>query len=144
MVARKILVAGTMAGVLLFAGAALAEVNMQDGQWEMSIKVDMPGMPPNMPASKFTQCLTKKDVVPVKKEPSENCKMVKNSISGNTVTWVMECRNKDGGTTESAGSVTYKGAGFDGGVKTVITNAQGKKMEMKSLLSGRRVGECSK
>jgi len=63
------------AGIMLplfLAGLALAEPNMEDGMWEITMKMDMPGMSMEMPPVTFNQCLTKKDLVPQKKEKNED------------------------------------------------------------------------
>ncbi len=123
------------------AGLAFAEPNMQEGMWEISMKTEMPGMKMDMPPMKFSQCLTKKDLVPQKKEKNEDCKMIDTRIDGNTVTWVMQCRMKDG-TMDSTGKITYKGNGFDGVMKAVMNTKDTGKMEITQHMSGRRVGDC--
>lgn len=126
----------------LFLGSiAYAEPNMQEGMWEITSKTEMPGMPMEMPPMKFNQCLTKKDIVPQKKEKNEDCKMVSTNVDGNTVTWVMQCRMKDG-TMDSTGKITYKGNGFDGVVKAVMNTKDTGKMEVTQQMSGRRIGDC--
>ena len=77
-------------------------------------KVEMKGMPMEMPAVKTTMCLNSKDTVPQKPEKNQDCKMISNKIEGSTVTWVMQCRDKKGNTIDSSGSITYKVASFDG------------------------------
>lgn len=126
---------------LFVAGFAFAEPNMQDGMWEITMKTDMPGMPMEMPPMKFSQCLTKKDMVPQKKEKNEDCKLVSTKVEGNTVTWVVQCRMKDG-TMDGTGKVTYKGNGFDGVMKMVMNTKDTGKMEMTQHMSGRRTGDC--
>ncbi len=46
------------------------------------------GLPFPMPPvpMTYTQCFTKKDMVPQKKEKDQDCKTIKNEIAGNTVT----------------------------------------------------------
>jgi hypothetical protein len=135
----------TMAASIIFSlvlgGVAFADPNMQEGMWEITMKTEMPGMPMEMPPMKFNQCLTKKDMVPQKKEKNEDCKMVNTKVDGNTVTWVMQCRMKDG-TMDSAGKITYKGDGFDGVVTAVMNTRDAGKMEFTQHMSGRRTGDC--
>ncbi len=135
----------TLAATLLFsfilAGHSFAEMNMKDGMWEISMKTEMPGMPAAMPPVKFTQCLTKKDLVPQRKEKNENCKLLNTKIDGSTVTWAVQCQTKDG-TIDGTGKITYTGGGFDGVTKMVMNTKDHGKMEMTSNMSGRRIGEC--
>ena len=100
---------------LVLATFAPAEPNMQEGMWEIKGEIKMEGLPFPMPPipMTFTQCLTKKDMVPQKKEKGQDCKTVKNEIVGNMVSWVMQCKDKNG-VTDSTGEITYKGNSFAG------------------------------
>ncbi len=137
----KIALAAALIFSLLLGGLAFGEPNMQDGMWEMTMKMEMPGMPMEMPPMKFNQCLTKKDLVPQKKEKNEDCKMISTKVDGNTVTWVAKCIVKDG-TMDSTGKITYKGSNFDGVIKAVMNTKDTGKMEITQHMSGRRIGDC--
>jgi hypothetical protein len=129
--------------IILWASAAAAGPNMQEGKWEITSKVEMKGMPMEMPAVKTSVCLNSKDVVPQKPEKNQDCKMISNKIEGSTVTWVMQCRDKNGDTIDSTGRITYKGASFDGAVEMDMSGKHGKQ-HMSQKMSGRRIGDCTK
>jgi hypothetical protein len=128
---------------VLITPFVFAEPNMKEGQWEISGEMKLEGMPVSMPAMpiKYTQCLTKKDIVPQKKEKDQDCKMISNKISGNTVTWVMQCKDKNG-MTESRGTVTYKGNSFDSTIRNVTTDSSGEKAVSTIRMTGKRTGDC--
>ncbi len=126
--------------VALWAGAAIAGPNMADGKWEITSKMEMEGMPMAMPPVKTTMCLTAKEAVPQKAPKNQDCKMISNKIEGNTVTWVMQCKDKHG-TVDSKGRITYKGTSFDGKVVMNMTNEKGSRT-MKQDMSGHRIGDC--
>ena len=121
-----------------FAGSGL---NMQEGKWEITTQMQMPGMPTNMPQMKNTQiqCLTKKDFVPQSSQPGQECKITDKKIVGSTVTWTMVCKNR-GGEMKGTGKATYKGNTFEGTMKMLMPQ-QGN-MEVTSQVSGRRIGNC--
>ena len=48
--------------VLATAVTALAQSPMRPGRWEVSMEMEMPGMPMKMPAMKTTQCVTPEQV----------------------------------------------------------------------------------
>jgi hypothetical protein len=125
----------------LLSGSALGAMNMEDGMWEITMKMEMPGMPTEMPPVTFSQCLTKKDSIPQKKDRNEDCKIVSSSVDGNTVTWVAQCRIKDG-TVDSTGKITYKGNGFDGVIKAVMNTKNTGTMEINQRMTGKRTGPC--
>jgi hypothetical protein len=128
---------------LVLATIAVAEPNMQEGMWEIKGEIKLEGLPFPMPPipMTFTQCLTKKDMVPQKKEKNQDCKTIKNETAGNTVTWVMQCKDKNG-VTDSTGKITYKGDSFDGTVHTVTKDTKGAKSESTMQMSGKRTGDC--
>ncbi|MBW1980621.1 MAG: DUF3617 family protein [Deltaproteobacteria bacterium] len=128
---------------LLFTTAALAGPNMRDGLWQITTKMEMPGMPGQMPPMTSRHCLTSEDIVPQKPEPGQQCKITSTRISGNTVSWVMQCSTNEG-TMTSNGEVTYKGDTFDGVIKTTMKQSSQAPMNMTMHISGRRVGDCSK
>ena len=127
---------------LLFVSLSFAEPDMRDGLWEITVKTDMPGMPMQMPAMTHTQCITKKDLIPQKPEKNQDCKIINSKTSGNTVSWTIQCRDKDGTTTESSGKVTYKKDKFDGTIDMTVNQPGQGKMKMTQHMSGKRIGEC--
>lgn len=134
-----------LAALLLCAGASFClagpEPNMQEGLWEITSSIEMPGMPAMAPM-KNTQCLTKKDLVPQSQEKSQDCKITQTGMSGNTVTWTMKCSG-EGGEVEGTGKITYSGDTFQGTMTMNIQNpGQGGKMQMTQHMTGHRIGNC--
>lgn len=119
-------------------GLAGAGPNMQEGQWEITTTVDMPGMPGAMPPMKHTQCITKNDLVPRPRsnQGNQDCTVTDMKTSGNTVTWAMTC--KGGGDMTGRGAITYSGDTFAG---TFTMQMQGG-MKMTQKMKGRRLGAC--
>lgn len=131
-----------LAAALLCCAFALpvwAEPNLQDGKWEITTQLQMPGLPFAPPPMKFTRCLTKKDAVPQQNEPQSNCRMISSDVQGDTVFWVMECKDQHG-TTRSNGQVTYHKDSFEGAVN--VTTSGKDAATMTSKMSGRRLGNC--
>ncbi len=126
----------------LFPGSIVRSIadsgpNMKDGLWEITIEMEMQGMPMKMPPMTHTQCITRKNAVPSASQPGQECKMTENHINGDTVTWQMECDTPEG-SAKAAGKITYAGDTFKGEIKMKM---QG--MEMLQHLDGKWVGECS-
>jgi hypothetical protein len=127
----------------LLLPSVYAEPNMQEGMWEIKGEIKLEGLPfpmPPVPLS-YAQCLTKKDMIPQKKEKNQDCKMISNKMVGDAVTWVMQCKDKNG-VTDSTGNLTYKGNSFTGTVHTVTTDAKGAKSQSTLQMSGKRIGDC--
>ena len=130
------------ASVLLFAVISISFAgsvpNMQEGMWEITSRMEMPGMPMQMPPMKHTQCLTKKDLVPQSSQPGQECKITHTKVTGNTVTWTMQCKGQ-GGDMKGTGKITYSGNSFKGTIKMTMAQSN---MEMTSHISGHRIGDC--
>ena len=136
MMGKQLGISIVVSALVLLSSPVMAGPNMKEGKWQISSKMEMPGMPMQIPPQTFSHCLTKKDMVPRQEKPDQSCKMVKNSVKGSTVSWLMECNTPQGPSTID-GKVTYKGDSFDGLIK--IRQAG---MEMTQRLSGKWVGQC--
>ncbi len=115
--------------------------HMQEGKWEITTKVEMPGMPADMPQQTFKhkECLTEDNYVPQGAKAGGSggeCEISDGSINGNTVSWTMQC-NTGQGVMNGEGSITYNGDTFEGTIKSVMSG-----MEMTNHLQGRRIGDC--
>ena len=118
-----------------FAGS---ELNMQEGKWEITTKVEMPGVPTNMPPNKHIQCLTKEVLVPMNSQQGQECKITQTKVVGNTVTWTIQC-NSTGEEMKGNGKITYSGSSLKGTIKMTMSQAN---MELISHISGSRIGDC--
>ena len=127
--------------ILLCAGATAhsAGVDMKEGEWETSSETSMTMGAMSMPSrtDKVTKCLTREDLVP-KTEKEKDCRMVKQKVVGNTVSWRMECKKSEG-----EGEITYSGTTYKGffNLKAV---EDGQTMTMKIKLAGKYLGPCPK
>jgi len=127
--------------ILLCAGATAhsAGVDMKEGEWEISAETSMTmgtmSMPPT--ASKSTYCLTREDPVP-KSEKDKECKIVKQKVTGNKVSWRMECKKAEG-----EGEITYRGSTYKGNFRMKMME-DGQTMTMNTKLAGKYLGPCPK
>jgi hypothetical protein len=134
------------AALLLAATLPLhAAPNVREGQWEMTMKMEMDGQPMPMPAQTVKYCVTKENLVPKaeRAEQSANCTKVEPKVSGDTVSWSAVCK-ESGQTIDSRGAITYKGDTFTGEINSTMTADGGQPMKMKQVMSGRRIGDCKK
>ena len=146
-VSRKLSFGLAILMALVFSLFAYAEVpDIQEGDWEYTMEMKIEGMPVPMPpvTTKFTQCLTKEDIIPKPVNKDDQCEMIEQKISGNMVAWKMRCKVKDGVTTYSEGEITYSGTSFDGTMKMKVTDEDGQTMNQTVKMTGRRIGDCKK
>lgn len=132
--------------VVLFLGLAslaAAAPDMKEGLWEITTtsKMEMPGMSMAMPPVKYTQCLTKSDFVPKKEEPGQECEKMSVNVSGNTVSWSIKCKSKEG-IIKGTGQITYKGNTYEGVMNMTFPDQGGGEGKMSSSMTGKWIGNC--
>ena len=114
-----------------------AGVDMKEGDWEISSETSMMmgamSMPPT--ADKSTYCLTREDLVPSK---DKECKIVNQKVTGNKVSWRMECKKAEG-----EGEITYQGSTYKGNFRMKMLE-DGQTMTMNMKLAGKYLGPCPK
>jgi hypothetical protein len=132
--------AALFCAVLLLPATVLAAGSpMQDGLWEISSTMSMPGMPYKIPPTKVTHCYTKEDLKDSQRtipKQEGDCKVTDMKSSGSRMTWKMVCTGKSAGKGE--GEIIYKGAtAYEGSMKM---ETQG--MVMTSNYKAKRIGAC--
>ncbi len=126
---------------LVWAAGAYAEI--KEGLWEITTKVEMKGVPMQMPATTVKQCITKDKAVPKSASEDYECKTKDYKVSGDTVTYSVECWGK-GGLMITEGKTTYKGNTFDGTSTTKIKAKDQPEIQMSNKISGKYIGPCKK
>lgn len=127
--------------LLLISQFAFSQEEIKEGEWEITIQMEMKGVDFQMPPTTVKQCIKKEKPFPMEfgKEKMPDCKILKHEIKGNTVSYEMEC--KDNGTkTYTKGNITYKGNSFEG--KTTIKMTGKEEMEMTQIMKGKYLGPC--
>jgi hypothetical protein len=137
--------------LVMAATAALAQPGMgqqtktfkiggPDELWDVTMKMEMPGMPMAMPAQTHQMCLKRdrkgEDAIP----RQDNCKVTDVRTVGNKVSFAMECTGRDAMT--GRGEITSTPTAYDGRMQMKSTR-RGEEMEMTQTFSGRKVGACT-
>ncbi|MEQ1897408.1 MAG: DUF3617 family protein [Vicinamibacterales bacterium] len=132
------LFAVTMGLGAILVTAVSAQGPMREGRWEITMQMQMPNMPVQMPAMKSAQCITKAQLegsskgLPTSPDGNNSCKVSDYKADGNKVTWNMACPDMTG-----TGAITFKADTYEGLMK--LTSKQG---DMSMKMSARRLGEC--
>jgi hypothetical protein len=119
--------------------SAWAEPNVKEGNWEITSTTEIKGLGAT-PPQKVNQCISQKDVIPMAAK-DDQCKVVTSNVSGDAVTWAIECRKPEG-TIEGQGEIIYKGETFDGLIRWTVSQPGQDKAEMTQKIQGRRIGAC--
>jgi hypothetical protein len=132
-----------VASALLAAGATATQAApvINPGLWEITTRMDMPGMPAGMGQRTSQICYRPNDVQDAARTvpKDRNCEVKDYTLSGSTASWRMECR----GETQMSGNgtFTYSGNTYRGATKFSMKQG-GQTMNMTQTYSARRIGDC--
>lgn len=131
---------------MMAAHAAYAE-DVLPGLWELTLETSVSAIPGfAMPPTTIRQCLTEQDAQDpsgvlggVANPGATDCTFSEKNYSGHTLHFRMQCAGTLGMQTQ--GDVTYSATTIEGDLVT-SANLQGEAAELRSRISGRRIGEC--
>jgi hypothetical protein len=135
----------TIASLLTLSTAHLAMagngVPIEPGLWEVSTTMTSP-MSPQPRVQTQQECIKNSQVSPKDIVPNDDgeCSMSETSVSGNTLSWSMQC-NTPGGTINGHGSFESKGDSGSGNMKMNMA-IEGQSFSMEMVWKGHRVGSC--
>ena len=123
------------------SGLALAAPVIQPGLWEITARMEMPGMPAGAGQHTSQICYRPGDVQDAAKTvpTDKNCEVKDYKLSGNTASWRMECRGETQMT--GTGTFTYAGSSYSGTTKFTMKQG-GRTMNMSQSYSAKRIGDC--
>jgi hypothetical protein len=127
-------------GLLALASTAAlaADKPMKPGQYDYTVKMEMPGMPFQMPPQNFQRCVTQADVDKGKQydnqsDRNSDCEIKNLKQSAGKVSFDLACKDGTTGHAEYSGTETTMSG------KTVM-NREGTAMTM--AMTAKRVGDC--
>lgn len=115
-------------------------LDFEPGKYEITAKIDMPGMPVPIPPQTIVQCMTDQDPIPNATPENQDCKIIDLKQTKTTVSWEMECIQQ-GQKMTSTGNMTYNGVTFEGTIKAKI-GANAGNMIMTTIVTGKRISDC--
>ncbi len=134
------------AAAMFAVSSHAAMPNMKEGLWEITVKMEVPGMPANVPPQAVKQCITQKDLQDPRKtmpggDPKDNrCQVTDHKIQGNTATWKMACKGPE--EMSGSGTMTYGGTSYTG-TNTMTMKQGGQVRTMNMQYSGKHIGPCT-
>jgi len=113
----------------------------KDELWDVTIKMEMAGMPFAMPAQTNRVCVEKgNDAGLVPKSKDDNCQVTDQKRSGNKFSFRVACTGKNPMT--GAGEFTYSTDSYDGRMQMKGTS-DGQSFDMTQTVAGKKVGNCT-
>ncbi len=136
---KTAIICGMMLSMFLLVSTSWA-LDFVPGQYEITSKVEMPGMPSSLPPQTVIQCMTKQEPVHTENVANQGCKVKNLTTKGDTISWEMECEQQ-GQKMKTTGQITYSGNTFQGTIKTSL-GPQAGNMTITTVISGKRIGDC--
>lgn len=117
----------------------LAADGIREGMWEITTKMEMPGMPMEMPPTTIKHCYTKEEVKDQKNmiNRDKNCTIIDFKKSGNKVSWKTKCTGKNAGMF--SGETVFSGDSYES-VMTMQLDAN--KSHSAMNMKGKKIGDC--
>lgn len=154
---KALRLAAVAAALAAFCSAASANPfdafkgKIKEGMYDYKMEMDMgsiPGMPPGMSKQTFNvqNCVTAEDINKggfgrgKDAKPPESCEVRDFKMSGNTATYIMECKKPQ---MKADNKVTLTGDGFDMDMKLAM-NEGGQVMNVNQKVKARHIGPCKK
>jgi hypothetical protein len=122
----------------------------RDGNWKVTMEMDLPGVPQKPPPITFTQCVTKEDaadpakLVPLTgrgEAPTMDCQVSDQKLNGAKVSWRARCEGLNPMT--GTGEFVYSADRYVGTMK-VRTSRDGQPLTITMKYSAKRLGDCVK
>lgn len=109
----------------------------KDELWDVTSKMEMPGMPMAMPAQTSRVCVERgNEAIP----KQENCTVLEAKTVGSKVAYRMHCKDRNSDYIATGESTTSGGA-YEGKMR-MAGKMEGQQMDMAMSYSGRRAGNC--
>jgi hypothetical protein len=143
----RILILAILAAALHADRAHAATLDIREGLWEITVKMEMTGMPAGVPAQALQRCLTRKDVddprnlTPAAGGSAERCQFSDYTLQGNTATWSWTCAGE--GAMTGSSTITFSQTSYRGTSRMAMKHT-GPVKSMVMHYTGRRLGDCAK
>jgi len=113
------------------------------GEWQITAKTEMTGMPMQMPAQTVTYsvCMTPDRPVPTGPDQQKECKLLDVKAEGDAVSWAIECNGAQG-QMKGSGKIVYQGDSLAGDQTMTVSAAQGMSLKIVMHMTGKHVGPC--
>jgi hypothetical protein len=132
-----------LAAMLLAMQSATANdtVTITPGLWESTVTIESSFMPA-MPPQTTQECVQKStyDIRNMLRDQGE-CRITETSLSGAALRWKMSCRTAGGPQANGQGEVVSHGDRIEGNM-TMDMSMQGQSITLKTIWTGKRIGDC--
>ena len=127
--------------LLLLLSCHAFAVDIVEGEWELTVKYTVSGMPVNNPAEHYRECFTQEDPIPTSYLNAHSCQILEQNTRYRTVSFRLNCETEHGPVINE-GKIHFTPMKISGDSKIDLGDVAGKTTVMRYKFTGRRLGDC--
>ena len=124
----------------LCSNASALEISA--GEWELTVKQNVSGMPVGVPTQKYRECFSDEDPIPTSFLKARQCDVIEQRVRHRTVYYKINCFTENGSIINK-GKIRFSSFKISGTSKTDLGEVAGRPTILGYKFTGRRIGECS-
>lgn len=129
-------------GVLvLLSTSQVVALDVVEGEWELTVRHTVSGMPIANPPVHYRECFTERDPIPTSFLEAKNCDVIDQHSRGRTLYYRLSCFTEHGSIINE-GQIRFGSFKISGKSKSDLGDVAGKNTVLRYKFTGRRLGEC--
>ena len=130
----------TVVLMFLLSSHVLA-VDLVEGEWELTVKHTMSGIPVSNPDEHYRECFTQDDPIPTSYLNASSCQILEQRSVHRTVYFKLNC-DTEHGPVINEGKIHFTSMKITGESKIDLGEVAGRNSVLLYKFTGRRLGEC--
>ena len=126
---------------LMLLTSSVAAVDIVEGEWELTVKYTMSGMPISNPVEHYRECFSQEDPIPTSFLNARNCQIIDQHIRYRTVYYRLNCFTEHGSIINE-GKIHFSAMKIYGDAKSDLGEVAGRNSVLRYKFTGRRLGDC--
>jgi hypothetical protein len=127
--------------ICLLTSITAYAIEFKEGEWEITVKQGVKGMPTGMGVTTWRECLTQSKPIPTVYLQARNCDVLEQHAVYKTLRYKLSCF-ADQGSFTSDGKIHFDAVKLNGDSKSDFGEVAGKNMLVRYKFQGRWIGEC--
>jgi hypothetical protein len=127
--------------VYMLSSITAYALDFKEGEWELTVKQGVKGMPSGMGAMTWRECLTQSRPIPTVYLQARSCDVLDQHVVYRTLRYKLSCYTEHGSLTNE-GKIHFGGLKFTGDSKSDVGDVAGKNILVRYKFEGRRIGDC--
>lgn len=127
--------------VYLLTTMTACAFEFREGEWELTVRQGVKGMPTGMGVMTWRECLTQSKPIPTMYLQARSCDVLEQHAVYRTLRYKLSCYTEHGSITNE-GKIHYGDSKLNGDSKSDSGDVAGQKILVRYKFEGRRIGDC--